>query len=91
MGFLEARRELSRGSSRTSARRKLTRELKRSLVSDRETWWMGKASEMEHAFSAGNLGKLFSLIRSTGRKPKQVNENIKSSYGGGLYSKEQTL
>ena len=91
MGLLGVRRELSRGSSCTSARRKLTRELKRSLVSDRETWWMEKASEMESAFSTGNLGKLFSLIRSTGRKPKQVSENIKSSYGGGLYSKEQRL
>ena len=52
---------------------------------------MGEASEMEHAFSAGNLGKLFSLIRPTGRKPKQVSENIKSRYGKGLYSKEQRL
>ena len=47
--------------------------------------------EMEHAFSAGNLGKPFSIIRLTGLKSEQIRENIESSHTVALYSKEQTL
>ena len=52
MGLLEVRRELSCGSSRTSARRNLTRELKCSLVIDRETW-MRKPQKWNMLFQQG--------------------------------------
>jgi hypothetical protein len=91
LSLLDARRCIPSGSENNCARRSVRRQLKQSLRLDREAWWNQKAQEMEEANAAGNVRKLFQLIRNTGPKRPPVSEVIKDDNGNLVYNKRQRL
>ncbi|KER22889.1 hypothetical protein T265_14756, partial [Opisthorchis viverrini] len=54
---------------------------KLSVRADREAWWTRKVEEMKDAKNAGNVRKLFHLIRSTGPRKPLVSEVIRGKNG----------
>ncbi|GAA56844.1 ATP-binding cassette transporter [Clonorchis sinensis] len=56
------------GREYNTARRSVRRQVKRSICTDREVWWVQKPEKMEEARNSGNISKLFRLIRATGPK-----------------------
>ena len=47
-----------------------------SVKMDREAWWNELAGQMEVAAAAGNIGRMFKLIRNTGGLRNNVSEKI---------------
>ncbi|KER20543.1 hypothetical protein T265_10930 [Opisthorchis viverrini] len=62
-----------------------------SVRADREAWWTRKTKEMEDASNAGNVSKLFHLIRSTGPRKPLVSEVIRDKNGSLICSKAKRL
>ena len=62
--LIDSRRQIPSGTSYNGLRRQVRKQLKRSLLVDRETWLVKKATEMEIAHKSGNIRGLFQLIRS---------------------------
>ena len=65
--------------------------MKRSICADREAWWIKKAEKMEATNNAGNVRRLFQLIRTTGPRKPTVNETIKDRQGILISNKEVRL
>ncbi|KER31619.1 hypothetical protein T265_02133 [Opisthorchis viverrini] len=63
------------------------RHVKLSLCADREVWSTRKAEEMEDVKNAGNVCKLFHLIRSTGPRKPLVSEITRDQNGSLICSK----
>jgi hypothetical protein len=74
--IIDARRLIPASSEYREARVSITRRLNESMKADRETWWSKRASEMETAYSTGNMRKLFHLIQATGKRKPCVSETI---------------
>ncbi|GAA57075.1 sin3 histone deacetylase corepressor complex component SDS3, partial [Clonorchis sinensis] len=65
--------------------------VKLSVRADREAWWTRKAEEMEDAKNAGNVRKLFHLIRSIGPRKPLASEIIRDQNGSLIYNKAERL
>jgi hypothetical protein len=89
--LIDARRKIPSDSSHNKVRRDNRKNLKRSLIADREAWLSEKASEMEAAFASGNIRRLFQLIRSTGSKRSLISETIKETDGTLIHNKSRRL
>jgi len=91
ISLLESRRRIPAGSKYNAARRAIRRQVKVSVRADRESWWNKKAEEMEAANNAGNVRRLFQLIRATGPQKSSVSETIKDKLGTIITNKEERL
>ncbi|KER30701.1 hypothetical protein T265_02938 [Opisthorchis viverrini] len=87
--FLESWRQIPPGRHHNSTRRIIRRQVKLSVRADREAWWTRKVEEMEDAKNAGNVRKLFQLIRSTGPRKPLVSETIRDQNGSLICSKAE--
>ena len=65
--------------------------MKVSVGAVRETCWNKKAEEMETANNAGNVRRLFQLIRATGPRKASVSKTIKNKLGTIITNKEERL
>ncbi|KER20468.1 hypothetical protein T265_10989 [Opisthorchis viverrini] len=72
-------------------RRIIRRQVNLSVRADREAWWARKVEEMEDAKNAGNVRKLFYLIRSTGPRKPLVSEIIRDQNGSLICNKAERL
>ena len=79
--LIYSKRQTPFGNSYNGLRRQVRKQIKRSLLVDRETWLVKKATEMEIAHKSGNIRWLFQLIRSVGRRPTTMSETIKALDG----------
>ncbi|GAA57695.1 ATP-binding cassette transporter, partial [Clonorchis sinensis] len=89
VSLLQARRPIIPGRNYT--RCIIRRQVKLSVRADREAWWTRKAQEMEDVKNAGNVRKLFHLIRSTGPRKPLVSEIIRDQNGSLISSKGERL
>ncbi|GAA55142.1 ATP-binding cassette transporter [Clonorchis sinensis] len=89
--FLETRRQIPPGRNHNSTRRIIRRQVKLSVRADREAWWTRKAEELEDAKNAGNVRRLFHLIRSTGPRKPLVSEIIRDQNGSLMCNKGERL
>ncbi|GAA50559.1 glucosidase 2 subunit beta [Clonorchis sinensis] len=91
VSLLETRRQIPPGRHHNSTRRIIRRQVKLSVRADREAWWTRKAQEMEDAKNAGNVRRLFHLIRSTGPRKPLVSETIRDQNGSLICNKAERL
>ncbi|GAA49864.1 CDP-diacylglycerol--inositol 3-phosphatidyltransferase [Clonorchis sinensis] len=91
VSLLETRRQIPLGRHHNSTRRIIRRQVKLSVRADREAWWTRKAEEMEYAKNAGNVRKLFHLIRSTGPRKPLVSEIIRDQNGSLICNKAERM
>ncbi|GAA50699.1 ATP-binding cassette transporter [Clonorchis sinensis] len=91
VSLLETRRQIPPGRHHNSTRRIIRRQVKLSVRADREAWWTRKAEEMEDAKNAGNVRRLFRLIRSTGSRKSFVSETIRDQNGSLICNKAERL
>ena len=91
VSLLETRRQIPPGRHHNSTRRIIRRQVKLSVRADREAWWTRKAEEMEDAKNAGNVRRLFHLIRSTGPRKPLVSETIRDQNGSLICNKAERL
>ena len=89
--LLDSRRQIPSGNSHNKLRRNIRKQLKRSLLNDRETWLNDQVREMEKAQACGNIRRLFQLIRTTGPKSNPVSESIKEKNGTLVHNKSRRL
>ncbi|GAA55687.1 ATP-binding cassette transporter [Clonorchis sinensis] len=74
-----------------STRHIIRRQVKLSTRADQEAWRTRQAEEMGDAKNAGNVRKLFHLIRSTGPRKPLVSEIIRDQSGSLICSKAKRL
>ncbi|GAA51962.1 ATP-binding cassette transporter [Clonorchis sinensis] len=91
VSLLETRRQIPPGRHHNSTRRIIRRQVKLSVRANREAWWTRKAEEMEDAKNAGNVRRLFHLIRSTGPRKPLVSETIRDQNGSLICNKAERL
>ncbi|GAA53780.1 transmembrane and TPR repeat-containing protein 3 [Clonorchis sinensis] len=91
VSLLETRRQIPPGRHHNSTRRIIRCQVKLSVRADREAWWTRKAEEMEDAKNAGNVRKLFHLIRSIGPRKPLASEIIRDQNGSLICSKAEGL
>ncbi|GAA53641.1 hypothetical protein CLF_110676 [Clonorchis sinensis] len=91
VSLLETRRQISLGHNHSSARRIIRRQVILSIRADREAWFTRKAEEMEDARNAGNVRKLFRMIRSTGPRKPLFSKTIRDRNGSLMCSKTERL
>jgi hypothetical protein len=91
VALLDSRKQIPPGNNYNPIRRIIRRQVKMSVRADREAWWTKKAEEMEEAKNAGNVRRLFQLIRATGPRKPMVSETIKNHNGSLISNKSERL
>lgn len=71
--------------------RSMRRELTKSLINDREQWWIEKCREIEKLTAFGNSHNFYRLIWSSGPRNPSISEMIEKSDDALIHSEDHRL
>ena len=83
--------EKKRKSKLNIERVKIQKEIEKSCVNDRETWWKSKADEMETFSKRNDLRNLFSTIKSLPKKSSSASSSVVDKSGKPIHGLQKSL
>ena len=83
--------EKKRKSKLNIERVKIQKEIEKSCVNDRETWWKSKADEMETFSKRNDLRNLFSTIKSLTKKSSSASSSVVDKSGKPIHGLQKSL